>query len=181
MYAPSRAEAGCSSYACFAQADRPDAFLFFEEWRDQAALDAHFATPHFAGFMQRFPSLIDGSPTITLYTASLVSDAEPAPASAPIVLAGQFAAKPERRNDLIALSTAMLAPSRSEDGCISYDFLEDVGAPGNFLFFERWREKAALDTHFATAGFTAFANVFPALIEGEAKIRLFAVSSERTL
>jgi quinol monooxygenase YgiN len=181
MYAPSRAEPGCSSYACFAQADHPDAFLFFEEWSDQAALDAHFASPHFAGFMERFPTLIEGSPTITLYTAALVSDAEPAPPAAPIVLAGQFAAKPERRTDLIALSTAMLAPSRSEDGCISYDFLEDVGAAGRFLFFERWRNKATLDAHFATPGFAAFGRAFPDFIDGAASIRLFAVAAERTL
>jgi len=75
----------------------------------------------------------------------------------------------------------MLAPSRAEDGCVSYDFLEEIGAPGNFLFFERWRDKAALDTHFAGAGFAAFARAFPELIDGEADIRLFAVSTERTL
>lgn len=180
MYAPSRAEDGCASYACFVQADRPDAYLFFEEWRDQAVLDRHFATPHFAGFMERFPDLIDGSPAITLYTAELVTDERPA-GDAPIVLAGRFTAKPERRAELIALSTAMLAPSRAEDGCISYDFLEEVGAAGRFLFFERWRNRALLDAHFATPGFAAFARAFPDLIDGGADIRLFAVAAERTL
>ena len=180
MYGPSRAEDGCTSYACFAQADRPDAFLFFEEWRDQAALDRHFATPHFAGFMERFPSLIEGSPAITLYTAELVTDAQPAGA-APIVLAGRFTAKPERRADLIALSTAMLAPSRAESGCISYDFLEEVGSTGRFLFFERWLNLALLNAHFATPGFAAFGRAFPDLVEGAGDIRLFAVAAERTL
>jgi quinol monooxygenase YgiN len=59
IYPPSRGESGYLSFACFAQADRPDAFLFFEEWRDQTASDAHFATPHFAAFMERFRGLDD--------------------------------------------------------------------------------------------------------------------------
>lgn len=181
LYGPSRAEAGCKSYACFAQTDVPDAMLFFEEWASEAALDEHFAKPYFADFMQRFPPLIVGSPAITIFNTTVVSDAEPGNPQTPIVLAGRFTAKAARRDELVALAQSMLAPSRAEDGCVSYDFLEEVGAPGNFLFFERWRDKAALDTHFAGAGFAKFAQAFPALIEGDADIRLFAVSTERTL
>lgn len=181
LYGPSRAEAGCKSYACFAKTDAPDAMLFFEEWASEAALDQHFATPYFADFMKRFPALIVGSPAITIFNVTVVTEAEPADPKAPIVLAGRFTSKAARRDELVALSQSMLAPSRAEDGCVSYDFLEEIGGPGNFLFFERWRNKAVLDTHFATAGFAAFAKAFPTLIDGEANIRLFAVSSERTL
>jgi quinol monooxygenase YgiN len=181
LYGPSRAEAGCKSYACFAQTDVPDAMLFFEEWASEAALEEHFATPYFADFMKQFPPLIAGSPAITIFNITVVSDAEPGNPQAAIVLAGRFTAKAARRDELVALSQSMLAPSRAEDGCVSYDFLEEIGAPGNFLFFERWRNKAALDTHFAGAGFAAFAQAFPDMIEGAADIRLFGVSTERTL
>jgi quinol monooxygenase YgiN len=181
LYGPSRAEAGCKSYACFAQTDAPNEMLFFEEWASDAALEEHFAKPYFADFMKRFPPLIAGSPAITIFNITVITDAEPGNLQAPIVLAGRFTAKAAKRDELVALSQSMLAPSRAEDGCVSYDFLEEVGAPGNFLFFERWRNKTALDTHFATPGFAKFAQAFPALIEGEADIRLFAVSTERTL
>ncbi len=44
---PTREEAGCHSYILHQAVEEPTLFVFFEVWRDQAALDAHMATPHF--------------------------------------------------------------------------------------------------------------------------------------
>ena len=46
----SRAEEGCISYSMYESATEENKFFFFEEWKDQAAIDAHFATPHFKDF-----------------------------------------------------------------------------------------------------------------------------------
>ncbi|MDR2563431.1 MAG: antibiotic biosynthesis monooxygenase [Prevotellaceae bacterium] len=46
----SRAEEGCLSYSLYQSASEANCFFFFEEWKDQAAIDAHFATPHFQSF-----------------------------------------------------------------------------------------------------------------------------------
>ena len=43
----SRAEAGCISYTMYQNPTDRTSFFFFEEWKDQAAVDFHFATPHF--------------------------------------------------------------------------------------------------------------------------------------
>jgi quinol monooxygenase YgiN len=44
----SRAEAGCRGFdVCRGDADSAGTFVLFEKWRDQAALDAHYATEHF--------------------------------------------------------------------------------------------------------------------------------------
>lgn len=181
MYADSRAEAACNSYACYVEPGNPQSHIFFERWADQAGLDAHFASPHFSGFMERFPKLIDGAPSITLFDSSVVTEAEPAPAEALIVLAGRFAIKPEQRRAMLDLATSMFAPSRAEAGCVSYDFFEEIGAPNSFLFFERWKNKAALDEHFATPHFARFMEVFPTIVAGELDMTLFAVTAERTL
>ncbi len=45
--AASRAEAGCLGYEV-ARGDDGTSFVLFEKWRDQAALDAHYASEHFA-------------------------------------------------------------------------------------------------------------------------------------
>ena len=42
----SLAEDGCLGYEVARANDEP-AFALFEKWRDQAALDAHYATEHF--------------------------------------------------------------------------------------------------------------------------------------
>ena len=47
MQAASRAEPGCISYTIYRAKDDPTLFYIHEEWRDQAALDAHNAMPHF--------------------------------------------------------------------------------------------------------------------------------------
>ena len=44
----SRAEAGCLAYDVARGVDDPGVFVLHEVWRDQAALDAHYAEEHFA-------------------------------------------------------------------------------------------------------------------------------------
>lgn len=44
--APTRAEAGCINYDFHVDAADPCVFVFYENWTDRAALDAHLAMPH---------------------------------------------------------------------------------------------------------------------------------------
>lgn len=43
-----RQEEGCLKYELFESAATPGTFVTIEEWTDQAALDAHMASPHIA-------------------------------------------------------------------------------------------------------------------------------------
>ena len=48
LRAASLREEGCLGFdVCRGDADSPGTFALFEKWRDQAALDAHYATEHF--------------------------------------------------------------------------------------------------------------------------------------
>jgi quinol monooxygenase YgiN len=46
----SRQEPGCVSYVPHRVESDPDTILIYEQYRDQAALDAHRAAPHFAQY-----------------------------------------------------------------------------------------------------------------------------------
>lgn len=46
----SRAEAGNISYNAYQPVSAENKFFFYEEWKDQAAIDFHFAAPHFKSF-----------------------------------------------------------------------------------------------------------------------------------
>jgi quinol monooxygenase YgiN len=48
LTAASRAEPGCVSYIPHRVESDPDTILIYEQYRDQAAVDAHRAAPHFA-------------------------------------------------------------------------------------------------------------------------------------
>lgn len=50
MAAETRLEEGCITYAFFENIENPGHFRVYEEWRDQAALDAHFQSAHMAAF-----------------------------------------------------------------------------------------------------------------------------------
>jgi quinol monooxygenase YgiN len=44
----SRAEPGCITFDVSQSLENPNVFVLYEEWHDQAALDVHYATEHFA-------------------------------------------------------------------------------------------------------------------------------------
>jgi len=50
MMDATRKEPGCHSYTMSGDLADPGRFHIFEEWDSQAALEAHFATPHTASF-----------------------------------------------------------------------------------------------------------------------------------
>jgi quinol monooxygenase YgiN len=66
--APTRAEAGCISYDLHQSQSDPALFVFYENWASQAALDAHFETPHLKAALKMVPELVDGTVDITKWT-----------------------------------------------------------------------------------------------------------------
>ncbi len=70
MVAATRPEAGCVSYAFYADLEDPCAFFIFEEWENDEALARHFATPHMAAFQAQVLTFIAASPEIKRYVVS---------------------------------------------------------------------------------------------------------------
>ncbi|MEL6794397.1 MAG: putative quinol monooxygenase, partial [Pseudomonadota bacterium] len=52
----SNKEDGCIVYKFYSDLMNPRRFRLYEEWRDQAALDAHFASDHMAEFQKQLAS-----------------------------------------------------------------------------------------------------------------------------
>jgi quinol monooxygenase YgiN len=55
MMTATRAEDGCTAYSYADDVADPGLIHVFEVWRDQAALDAHFATDHIARWRAAWP------------------------------------------------------------------------------------------------------------------------------
>ena len=51
---------------------------------------------------------------------------------------------------------ALVAPTRSEPGCLAYELHRDTQNPAKFMFYERFRSQAALDEHLASTYFKKF-------------------------
>jgi quinol monooxygenase YgiN len=56
--APTRAEAGCINYDFHVDAADPCVFVFYENWIDRAALDAHLAMPHLQPLFSQLDRLL---------------------------------------------------------------------------------------------------------------------------
>ena len=95
-----------------------------------------------------------------------------------LILIAKFKTKPQYRDEFVNLSEGMLEPSRSEEGCIHYELLQDPFAPNLFTFYEKWKSPSDLDLHTQTHYFIEFVNNLPRIIEGEGEITTFEVINE---
>ena len=55
----SRAEEGNISYDLHQETGKPNRFVFVENWKSQAAIDAHNASEHFQGFVKAIDGKTD--------------------------------------------------------------------------------------------------------------------------
>lgn len=58
LVALTRAEAGCINYDFHVDAADPCVFVFYENWTDRAALDAHLAMPHLQPLVSQLDRLL---------------------------------------------------------------------------------------------------------------------------
>ena len=64
-----------------------------------------------------------------------------------ITIIGTVTARPEYRDELQAILSRQVAPTRAEGGCINYDFHVDAADDCVFVFYENWRSQGHLDQH----------------------------------
>ena len=64
-----------------------------------------------------------------------------------LTVVATFQARPGKEAGLRAALIGLLAPTRNEAGCLSYEVHQAVDDPARFLFHENWTSKAHLDAH----------------------------------
>ena len=70
MATTSRDEPGCLEYRFAVDIDDPMVVQIFEQWESAEALEAHFATPHFAAFSEVLLAAVDGPVELTRFEVS---------------------------------------------------------------------------------------------------------------
>jgi quinol monooxygenase YgiN len=70
MQKASLAEPGCNKYQFGFAAHDPSIAIIYEEWIDQASLDAHFATSHMAEFGVTLGEVVAGPGAFNRYEVS---------------------------------------------------------------------------------------------------------------
>jgi len=63
---------------------------------------------------------------------------------------------PGREDDFIKAAQTIIDLTHNEEGCLEYTLYQDPVNKTNFFFFERYKDQAAIDAHFAASYFKEF-------------------------
>ena len=95
-----------------------------------------------------------------------------------LVVAGVIQLDPARRGAAEEAFEKMRAATLKEEGCIEYQAYVDRLDHGTFFMFEKWKDQAALDAHFASSHMAEFGAALGGLGVRGMDVRKYIVSSE---
>ena len=72
----------------------------------------------------------------------------------------------------------MIKASRAEAGCIEYAYSRDVIDPNLLRIIERWKDKAALQRHFAEPHMAAFGAALAEIGPQDLQVRMYEAEPE---
>jgi quinol monooxygenase YgiN len=93
-----------------------------------------------------------------------------------LLVIGRVKCDPENREELIALLEQMQNDSRREEGCIRYGFFAAVEDEHSFIAVEEWKDREALDRHFAEPHLQEFATKLLELVSERPEVAIHEVS-----
>ena len=95
------------------------------------------------------------------------------------IISAQVFIKPDKVDAFIAATQALLEKSRAEEGCVSYSLYQDPQDKTKFLFFEEWKNQAAVDFHFSTEHFKKFGETLNECASTPAIITIYDSTAEK--
>ncbi|ACI58018.1 Antibiotic biosynthesis monooxygenase (plasmid) [Rhizobium leguminosarum bv. trifolii WSM2304] len=97
-----------------------------------------------------------------------------------ITIIGTVVGRPDTRDELERLLAAQVEPTRSEPGCINYDFHVDANDECIFIFYENWASQADLDAHMLMPHLAPLMGQIDRLLAEPITIRHLRMISSRT-
>lgn len=76
-----------------------------------------------------------------------------------------FIAKEGCEAKMKELLTAMVEPSKAENGCVFYEIFQYENEPRRFMAVETWADESALDGHKASAHYKIYKSSYEAYCE----------------
>lgn len=76
-----------------------------------------------------------------------------------------FTAKPDQIDNLKAALLALIEPTRSEEGCISYALHQAIDNPAKLTMLEKFKDQNAFDFHSAQPYLKALVNQLDLLVD----------------
>jgi len=90
-----------------------------------------------------------------------------------IVIIATFKAKAGQEKELEDALISIVPKVQEEEGTVMYTIHKSKADPGQFLFYEKYKDKAALELHSSTPYFKAFAGQIGPYLEGNPDIKIY--------
>ena len=87
-----------------------------------------------------------------------------------IAVIAKIPIKEGKLNEAVALFKGMMVHIAKEEGTLLYTLNKDQSRPDTIVIIERYRDKAALDTHSKTPHFKEFSAKLPEFLAGKPEI-----------
>ena len=83
--------------------------------------------------------------------------------------------RPDKLQEAFDAFDPLIAETRKEEGCITYEMLQNVEDPYDLTFVEEWASPEALEEHFETEHFRAIVARADELLTAPPDIRRYTV------
>jgi len=87
--------------------------------------------------------------------------------------------KPGREDDFIKAAQWIIDLTHKEEGCLEYTLYQDPVNKTNFFFFERYKDQAAVDAHFAASYFKEFGQKAGEMTSQASEIKIWEISENK--
>lgn len=98
-----------------------------------------------------------------------------------LIVAGTITVNAAKRAEADSAFAVMREATLKEPGCIEYQAYTDRGDPGVVFMFEKWKDQAALDAHFASPHMAEFGAALGGLGVTGMDVKKYEVASEGTV
>ena len=95
-----------------------------------------------------------------------------------IIVIAKLRAKAGHAGDFVRLGEHIVKGTVQEEGCITFEMLQDPTDPESFTYYEKWRSRDDLELHFKEPHFLEFGKAIEPMLDGTVSIVLYEVSEE---
>ena len=95
-----------------------------------------------------------------------------------LVVAGEIRIDPSKRSEADTAFAKMQEETLKEPGCLAYQAYSDRADDGVIFMFEKWKDQAALDAHFASPHMAEFGAALGGFGVTGMDVKKYEVSSE---
>ena len=93
-----------------------------------------------------------------------------------VTVVAKVVAKKESVESVRSELLRLIAPTRSEDGCIEYCLHQDHDDPAVFIFYENWENEPSLARHMESEHFKIYASAVDGMLEEKDVYRMTMIA-----